>query len=720
MPRTLAILLGILLALAPTVPAAAAEPEVPLARHLPADTLAAIAVDDLAAIEGALARTRVASLFREPDVAAIVDEVAATVAPDIARAEATLGFKLRELAGLARGSAIYGITDLGLPAENPALRYQLLILRPDDDAALALWGRIQARLAETGVARPPGSVAGEMEMNGATVHTLRAGDVASYLAHFRGHVVYGTDAVAVGRAIKSIAAGSAAPEEGSLAARAEYRAVREACLGGQPGALLYVDVAGIRGKMLVKAAEAASGVAGGGDKGGLKVLDALGLADVRAGGLGAALDGRGFRDTLYLHAPDARAGLFALAGPDPSVDAARALARVPADAFLAVSVPGSLARAYVLYLALAQQIAPPGDYGKIKGALDTFRSETGIALRDLLLPFAGDIVLYATLPERGEGLYPEVVLLADLRDPAALRAHLDALVARLTRAGSDRPALDIRTIPLPAAGPGSPGTFHYVNLGRLAGAQVIEPALAIRGSTLVVAATPMHLKRTMERLAATDVPGLVHGPAWSDAARDLEPGARLVVYADLPKVLAGLYNTYGPFFQSALDKGDLPFDPGLLPTGTTLSRHLYGATLALYREPRGVRLVLRSPVGPWAVVAAGAATDTIKKLAAKAPPGMAGPSAAAPRVTFDFKEMELAAALEAVAAQGRAQVFFPRARCEGRRVTVAGTDQPLEAAIERLLEGTGLAVRVRRLPGDEIQVTVYEAAAAPEGEGEKP
>jgi hypothetical protein len=573
------------------------------------------------------------------------------------------------------------------------------------------------------------------------IDTISKGGTTIKRAWRRGHLVVGSNSPVFAHVLGALAVplDGVAPR-GSLAAREGYRAVvRELTQPGESlAAFGFLNAEELLSKVILKAATKER-----------EKLEKLGLTDVRGVGIGTGLGpSGGFVDRIVVDAPQAHRGLFMALRALGRLDAVPVLRRTPGDAFLAAAIDLSPSALYHVVQHLVRTTGGPEAIERFDQALDGFEREFGFGLYEVLKDVSGQATLYASMPDGGEGLYPEITARFRLKDAERARAHLDAILARLTQAGADRPALDVRTIPSPDG-----STFRYVNLASLGGVSPIEPAFAIVGEDLLVALTPMHLKRVLERergyaaetavgqgvtvtdgnlsgsaeagpIAPRAAPSLASSPAWTPVADEVGKDTHAFAYLDAPKILRGLYNTYGPFFQAASDKGELPFEPALLPTATTVSKHLRSATLTFARRPTGYAITLRGPLSPFVFLGTAATIDAFGKLSRKeaerrllaGEPDLAAVAARAmPTVDYSFDRMDLARGLEELASRSGVSIFFPRESMESVQITARGEQVQLDRAVAALLEGTSYRARARSVPGGGMQIVVYEVPDTAEG-----
>ena len=660
-----------------------------LTRYLPADTPGCLTVEGGARLASALRAGAAGRIYDEPEVQLLVAEIARNTGAGYAAFEAKLGFPVSELLALFDGEVTLAIT--GVSASTNPFGERLVLGASGDVAA---WRKMVAlalaRLEQAGVPIKRGA----FSLKQCEVATLRIGPLSLQQAEYGGFYFLATDGAALAELIGRIERKAA----DSLATKVLYQAVRARATKGAPGAFFYADVQAVLDQVLVGPLATQRGL-----------VEKIGVHQVQALGVASVATDKGFVERIVVHSPGAKAGVFDVLAAFPPADRAT-LALAPEKTVFALSAavaPLDLLSRWRDYLGTLDT----AQYKSFADGLTAVEASLGIPLKDALGELGPRVLVYGTMPDH-EGLFPDIAALVEVRDPVRFRATLDRIIARATRAGEDSPALDVRTVACEG------GSFQYINLSRLGQQQVIAPAFVLHDHWLVIGATPVTMKHALADLRNPARKGLLDAPRWAPFASQVDPAWGGLFYLDAGRLLVATYGTFLPFFQAVLPKGDVPFEPALLPQPSVLARHLYGVGLAVGQSPDGPFVELVSPIGliPFLLVAATA--DQLQKLANAYPaPGAAAspvpaPAMSAPLVSFAFDQATLADALDHVARTTGAEVRFSRAQCESMKVTARAEGLSLDRALAMLIPADKLAWRLRSLPGGVMQVVVYARAGA--------
>ncbi len=653
-------------------------------RYLAGDTLVHVSTSDGRLWLDRIRESALGTLLDEPEVREFLAEVARGIESELARFEEVFGLSFAELPRLLPGEVTVNLTGLELGVPNPVVDRLLATVQLRGEEAL-FQGLLERAAAAIRKASPEAETGSYDLAGGASVAWVRAGQRTLSWTFHGGFFLVATDQAE----LNALAGRIERNEPGGLLENPRYLAAARRTISGRTGLWAWVDARRLRERISTAL-----------DEGQRKGIAALGLESVEAVALASTLADGGMVDRLYVHAPGAEEGVFALLDAQPAYRGA-GLDRVPARAFFVQAGAYDLARLAEGYRELAARVAPGEGYEAIRGAYDSFREYAGCDLAEFLAGVGGETVLYATLPDSG-GLMPEVVLQANLAEGSRFPERLEAFLERATAAGGEEPALDVRTVPF------LDRTFRYVNLTRAGRQQIVAPAFAFHERRLVVAQTPQALKHA---LLALDRRGadVTSSPDFARTVGLLSPGYDSLGYADLGRGSVAAYDTLVPFFQAVVPKGDVPFEPALLPTGEAVGRHLFGVAWATYRDRDGFAVEFASPVGlaPFlGLIAALGALDQARKDVALGAAGQ-GPRPVAP-VAFDFRDATLAEALDDLARRSGSAIHFPAEECAAIRVTASSAEPlPVADAVARVLEGTPFTSRARVLPDGAGQVVVY-------------
>ncbi len=679
MKYTVSLVLSLLLASLALLPAQAES----IARYLPADTLVHLTLTDGKQVKQALKQVALARLLQEKEVQLFIDELSKNLGDTFTQFEKELGLTYYELFALFQGEVSLTVTGISA-AKNPVLDRLLLTAELGDKGAtyrkVLSWLKQKISQADKTVRF------GSYELKQCKVQTIRLTGVTLSTAFYKGRFFAATDGTALAELLGKL---DSKPRDG-LAGKPLYRQMKQQVTRGQPGLHLYLDLAGILKKVL----------RGPGASDQRKKLAEFGVDQIQALAIGSTISKRGFVERVYVHAPKATRGLFSMIESLPETD--RDVVRLLPEKSLIFQV-GALnpLQSWLSYLDFVQRVAPE-EYKQGYQSLYQFEKSLGLKVPQLLRTFGKRFAFYVTMPEN-EGLAPHIVLMMETEKPQQLRETLNQLIQRMRRTGQDYPALDIRKIPF------DDSYFHYLNLSRLGGQQVIAPAFAIRGNWFLLAQSPLNLKAAWVSLANKQRQSMADTPRFKLISEELSPRWGSMGYLDAGRGLVAVYETFAPLFQALIPQGDVPFEPALIPMPSTLAKHLYGVGWATYKTREGVRIELASPIGVVAFLASAVTADLLGKLVKKQQAQRASKDKT-PQVSYNYRDMPLTEALDNLARKSGVTILYTRKALSGLAVTGEAKQMTLGSAMARLLPPS-LAYRIRQTPDGKLQVVVYKAAS---------
>ncbi|HEX7900502.1 MAG TPA: DUF2950 family protein [Planctomycetota bacterium] len=330
---------------------------------------------------------------------------------------------------------------------------------------------------------------------------------------------------------------------------------------------------------------------------GLKVMEALGVADVQSVDVGLGYDGGFLRERYSLRTSRQDRGFLKyLAGGTPKDPLA---AKVPAGAVVYTHAAVDLAALYDA-VAAAAKASPEFEEMFVEG-LKEFETEVGLNVREALGSLGTSWTGWSVYPEGG-GLLPYDLAAVELRDPAVFAKAVEKLtkafkrpVERMTFRGRTIEHLTIPLFPgMEEMGP-DPMTWMF--------SMAYPLSWTIEGKTLYVSLNPLSIKRHILRGEAPKTT-IAQDPRWAALAARVPADAwESWMYADLGRVLGSFYNTFEPFLHFARDlprdweTGELIVDLAQLPMGETLS-DLLGPTFTHKRTlPDGLLVESWSNLG---------------------------------------------------------------------------------------------------------------------------
>lgn len=591
MPRRLGLFALPLVALALLLPTGFAEPRDGwnLAARVPASTLAFAGAEDLHRWGERLRQTAVGQMMDDPSMQGFLAPLRQAL-KDLGQAQ-QLPEELRALLEQVqslRGQAAVAFLGMGPEREVPLLVASLDFGPKVGDFA-AFLARMAEQLAKHDLRLESTTRDGRAWFTLALPHgpTLTATTVDTAF-------VVATDAGLLAQVVAGGAAGSLAesPEFTSTLARLSREGL---------GMMVYANVQALLATF-----------ARGLDGKERRLADALGLDTLKSVAYGMSFAGDGFRDTLLINTPGADHGLATMFGLAP-MDRPRFLPLVPGNAFLYeegnVSL-GNLLSAVRKVAAMVEEDAPR----ELDEGLAHIDQVLGVSLeKDVLAGLGGTLGWYASLPQGG-GLYPEVALMATVKDPAAYEQVLTRLNEGI--AGALNEDGDVLARPRTITFEGQ--TLHLFELQSAHGREPVPftPSWTLLGDRLVITLVPYTLKEIVWRAKHADEagPGLEAEEDFRALWRLRPEKAGAVEYLDLQAVLSLLYDTAVPLLQTVVKPNvmrelseTLPLDWSELPPARLVRRYFRSLMAFGTWTPDGMELRMHAPIPLLPVVAAVAA-----------------------------------------------------------------------------------------------------------------
>ncbi|HXG62196.1 MAG TPA: DUF2950 family protein [Planctomycetota bacterium] len=401
---------------------------------------------------------------------------------------------------------------------------------------------------------------GEFQHEGVTVHELGNDDFRFYLAFVENTLLVTTQA----ERMQGLISAAADRAFQGLRASASFAAARGHVAPENRHFLLsFLNTEAVLRRFRAEIGDEA-----------LKVIEALGLADVSAVALGLSYEGVWTRErTAVVTSRQDRGLLRFLAGrpaPDPFAS------RVPEGSLsymhFRLDAPGT----YDTLLSCTK-VAPSFDESLTQGIRD-LEKRWGLSLRDALATLGTAWTTYGHAPE-GRGLFPDDLLMVELADPAGFEAALGK-IARAEGIAFEEATFRGRTIRtlargLPTASPFLPADLLDAGEDPFPfGSTGYAPCWFVEGNTLYFSSHPHALQRHILR---SERPGRPIGedPRFRTVApRD---GAESWYYLDVGRWVAVFYGLVEPFAHLGRDftrdpqTGDLIVDLAQLPLGETLA-----------------------------------------------------------------------------------------------------------------------------------------------------
>ncbi|HEV3022659.1 MAG TPA: hypothetical protein VGX76_09325, partial [Pirellulales bacterium] len=327
-----------------------------------------------------------------------------------------------------------------------------------------------------------------------------------------------------------------------------------------------------------------------------RMLDALGISNVKSLSFVSGLEGEGLLSQGWLEIDGAPRGLLTLASGEP-LQAAE-LRSIPRDATVAAAFRFDLAAALDDSNPLWNELNP--------GLRQTARAllagdVLGFSIPRLAKSLGSAWTIHSS-PSEGGLLVTGLTAVVEVRDRADVQPALDALVSWFRRqfpqpaTGAEPGSAEPGSAEPGSAEPGQAGVptldeieFRGERLHVLGLADPVPfaPTFCLTGKQLIVAAYPQSIKSYLERGA--DSPSLAESPQVR-AALGSDRASLAIVYQDTPAVLRTLYplvEAGAPALAAELRTRGVYVSAGLLPALGTIERHLRPSVTTVSRTSRG-------------------------------------------------------------------------------------------------------------------------------------
>ena len=563
-----------------------------LERRVPASTLAFVGMERIDAWQQRLEATAMGRMMADPEMQAFmapIQEAAQQMMQGGMMEVPPLVMELLQQMGGLRGQIGVALVSVDVAEERPVLAASLDFGTHVGDF-LEFLTRVKREVD------PDGQAVKTMEQGGRTWWEADLGPGTPFSLH-----ATTVDTALVLATDRGLLEGMlAGPVEGSLGASEDFLAVQRRAGGGDLGVFVYGNV---------KAALDAFG--GMLPDQGLTIANALGLDTVRAVAYGMAFKGDGFRDTLMVYAPGADHGIVPMLEMKP-LTAPRTLDLAPATSFYwsEGSIPFDTLMARLR--ALVAGIDPDAT-SQIDGGLAQAGQFLGVDIeKELLAGMQGGYGAYAALPVGG-GLFPEVALVIQVKDPASFEGVFDRLAQGIAGAVNEEGDVLASTRTMDYHGI----RMHLFELQAARGDDVVPftPTWALLGDRLVITLVPYSMKEIVLRSQGqASTPGLASKEDFQSLMALRPDDAGYMEYLNLKAGLGLLYDTLVPLLQTAAKPNvmkdmPLPIDWALLPPASRVTKHFRSLASFVTWNEDGLVISMQSPVPllPVVFVAAGAA-----------------------------------------------------------------------------------------------------------------
>jgi len=592
----------LLLLLVPVAAAPPAEEPAGFAALLPADTLLMAEFDDLGGCDVWRKETALGRIAAEPEVQRFLAQAHANLFTLFAQtgggALGTVGLTPEDFRGirLRRGGlALVDANWEGGPVVDAML---FLEAREGGEKLQRIVAGVRAA-AETFL----GLRFEEVEVSGHKVARTNVLNTRLFLSAEGNRVLVTTREDRMARALAAL--GGATPAD-SLATAPAYTKIR-ARMGATASVTfayanvprLYARVTGVAGRF-----------AGPGAMGQVDFAwERLGLSGIEAFACGDLRQGAGFRSECAVTLRQ-RAGLFGLL---PHGAPTHRFADVaPADSLLYAEKSADLAEFWGALLALVGGFDADARRHLEEGMEEASRHLQVDIRKDLFAALGTEWALYVA-PPPGGGPWPDVVLLATLRDRAALESALGTAAAHLAEAAGEKGAFcRLRRT--------ADERIRYIELAQRNGDAIpVAPAWAFGDGYVAFGLWPQAVRNALREKTP-----LARSEGWRTRLADMPAGAYSLAWIDAPRLCAWLYNALTPLLQVVQGAGDRKLEPrGVqlaladLPPADVITRHLSPALFYAVSGDDCVRMGFVSDFGAAFLAVPVAAAATVGALAAR-------------------------------------------------------------------------------------------------------
>ncbi len=390
--------------------------------------------------------------------------------------------------------------------------------------------------------------------------------------------------------LDEVVASAAAPMASSLAQSADFQGVKSGVGGADTALMAYANVPSILGQV-------------GLDEEGARIVKALGADAITAVGYGCAFKGDGFLDTLVVQAPGADHGLLPLLRMRPSSHAALALA--PATTFLYDENTIALSTLLPKVRTIVAAVDPEAVSQFERGLAEASRTLNVDLESELLAGFADETAVYLGVPETG-GLFPELAVIAAVKDPAAFEGIFERAVNGIAGAASEKERLRVAQRTIEYRGK----RLHVVDLEATRGKRIVPftPTWAVLDGRLVVTLVPHAMKEFILR-TSEGVGGLASQEDVRALLAAAPAGHGKFTYVDLQAAMNLVYDTGVPALQTIVKPNVLGHPPvrldwAALPAARTMRPYFRSLAVFVSCDESGLRASFHSPVPAVPVLAA--------------------------------------------------------------------------------------------------------------------
>ncbi len=361
----------------------------------------------------------------------------------------------------------------------------------------------------------------------------------------------------------------------------------------RPASLAYADL----GRIL----KMAGGLGGSEAR---SAIAALGLENVQTLAVVTGLDGKDCLSRTLITFDGPPEGAWKLMSARPlSVED---LAVVPRGASQVMAARLDPAAVLDAVLEAAEKV-DPDVRAEIEDGFREIEAELGFSPRRDVLAALGDTWRFYTSPDDGM-FFTNLVTVADVRDVAALR-KANAILVRLFRAAEreiDPDEFYFRRATIGQFEFAGETVYYVKPLGF--GSGPFCPAWCILDEQFVFASYPQGIKSHLRWRAAGSPGGTIADLPAAAALAALDPAPVMLSYQDTAESFKTLYpfvQMFGTFMLAELAREGIDLDVSILPSASSMVRHMRPGTSTLRRTEDGVLMESRQtlPIGGGGVAA---------------------------------------------------------------------------------------------------------------------
>jgi len=533
---------------------------------LPAETLAYVSANDLSSYRKSFEKTALYDIGQEPSVRRTIEHIKELIEEKV---QQELGTTTEGLCEIFHGQVILALTELDLDAEKLDLIFAADIVPTKVPKLRELLSAIEVRLRGSMPLEQPKT----LTYKGSEIAVYKVEDLAICCSFPAGRFVL-TIGNSARQTIETFLDNMVRAPRTSLARNEDFQRVFGK-IGRGSHSFSYFNVEKLFGCM--------TGTDDGEEA--AKVIDAFGLASLKAVGTSSTIVGKGFKDLTYIHAPGERRGIMKLLAERRDIQ--DMLPYFPEDITALHAFSIDFPALWREFQRIMREIDPENAE---KAAEDIAEFEQRVELsveKDIVGMFDGRIAIGtagAPLP------FPQILIAAKLRRGAQPERVIGKLLAAAEQQPSETEYEGHRIFTIVM--PGAP----------------IAPSYTVHEDCLLVGVSPPVLKSALSRLS-TRSRSAADAPKVKEALGQLPKPGEAFSYADVAVGFTATYLSLMPFLQA--QQQNIPINLAELPPAEDISKHLFptassttvdseGITTTSYGPFTGASLLGAGPSGPGA------------------------------------------------------------------------------------------------------------------------